>query len=51
MTDPLWKRDEPDSPCQNICAIHPISKLCIGCNRTIDEISQWPQMTAAARQE
>ncbi len=46
---PIWKRDEPDSPCVAICAIHPLAKICIGCGRTADEISRWPRMSAEER--
>ena len=47
---PVWKRNEPDSPCQNICLIDPQSGHCIGCNRTAAEISAWPSLSAANRQ-
>ena len=49
MTDKPWQRDEPQSPCQNICVIHPDAKICIGCYRTIDEISAWSQLGKDAR--
>lgn len=45
----VWQRDEPDSPCQNICLIHPEAKICIGCYRSTDEISGWKNMTKDAR--
>ncbi len=51
MTDEVWKRDEPDSPCVNICLIHPESRLCLGCHRTTDEISRWPGMTPVERHD
>ena len=44
-----WKRREPDSPCVNICLIHPEAGICIGCYRTADEISRWGRMEAEAR--
>ena len=50
MTDDVWKRDEIDSPCIRICVIHPASRLCTGCLRSIDEIGAWSRMTAAQRQ-
>lgn len=43
--DEVWKRDEIDSPCVKICVVHPEARLCIGCHRTIDEISQWSKMS------
>lgn len=29
------------SPCINICKMDPASGLCLGCLRTIDEITRW----------
>lgn len=49
MTDQIWKRDEIESPCINICVIHPSARLCTGCLRSIDEITQWSRMSAEAR--
>lgn len=51
MTTPVWTRDEIESPCINICVIHPETRLCSGCARTIDEITQWTRMSAEARRE
>ena len=48
MTDP-WQRREPDSPCTKVCVIHPEAKLCLGCYRTMGEISQWANMTNEKR--
>ena len=47
---PIWQRDEPDSPCVQICMIDLHSKLCIGCYRTADEIAAWARMDAPSRQ-
>ncbi len=44
MTDDIWKRDEIASPCIKICVIQPETRLCTGCLRTIDEITQWGRM-------
>ncbi|QBY00246.1 DUF1289 domain-containing protein [Rhodophyticola sp. CCM32] len=49
MSDEIWKRDEIESPCVNICVIHPETRLCTGCNRSIDEIAQWSKMSDEAR--
>jgi len=49
MTDEIWKRDEIESPCVKMCVIHPEARLCTGCLRSIDEITQWSRMTAEAR--
>lgn len=45
----LWERDEVDSPCVKLCVIHPEERLCVGCYRSIEEISAWSRMTPAAR--
>lgn len=34
------------SPCIAVCQVDPRSNLCIGCRRHIDEIREWPIMTA-----
>lgn len=49
MTDEIWKRDEVESPCIKICVVHPESRLCTGCLRSIDEIGQWSRMTPQER--
>ena len=43
--DDVWKRNEIDSPCVKLCVVHPEARICIGCHRTIDEISQWSKMS------
>lgn len=49
MTDDIWRRDEVESPCIKICVIHPQARLCTGCLRSIDEITQWSRMTPDER--
>ena len=39
------------SPCKKICQITPTAKVCIGCGRTINEITEWSRMTHIARLE
>ena len=39
-TDDLWRRNEVESPTAGIC---------IGCHRTVAEISSWNAMTAEQR--
>jgi predicted Fe-S protein YdhL (DUF1289 family) len=29
------------TPCNRVCALHPISGLCVGCGRSIEEIAGW----------
>ena len=50
-TDDIWVRAEVESPCIKICVIHPESRLCTGCLRSIDEIGAWSRMTPEARRE
>ncbi|WP_406855980.1 DUF1289 domain-containing protein [Alsobacter sp. KACC 23698] len=38
-----------ESPCVQVCVIDPAARLCVGCGRTIDEISRWAAMSAAER--
>lgn len=45
MTDDIWKRDEVESPCVKICVIHKEARICTGCLRTIDEITQWSRLS------
>ncbi|MEM6619739.1 MAG: DUF1289 domain-containing protein [Pseudomonadota bacterium] len=47
--DDVWTRDEPESPCQKLCVIHPEAKLCMGCLRSLDEIATWGTMTPETR--
>ncbi|SMX34422.1 DUF1289 domain-containing protein [Actibacterium lipolyticum] len=49
--DTIWTRDEIQSPCVRICVIHPQERLCTGCLRSIDEITQWSRMDNAQRAE
>ncbi|HYL25261.1 MAG TPA: DUF1289 domain-containing protein [Burkholderiales bacterium] len=37
------------SPCNNVCQMDPQSGLCIGCARTLDEITRWAEMTDTER--
>ena len=49
MSKKVWQRDEVESPCINICVVHPESRLCTGCLRSIDEIGRWSAMSAEER--
>lgn len=49
MSDEVWKRAEIESPCIKICVIHPETRLCTGCLRSIDEIGSWGQMSPDVR--
>lgn len=37
------------SPCVNLCRIEPVSGLCAGCRRTLDEIAAWSRLDDDAR--
>lgn len=47
--DEIWKRQEIDSPCVKLCVIEPASRLCLGCHRSIEEISAWSAMSPDQR--
>jgi hypothetical protein len=49
VKDDLWQRDEIESPCVKLCVIHPEERLCLGCFRTIEEISAWSRLSPEAR--
>ena len=49
MSDEVWRRDEIESPCIKLCVVHPASRLCLGCYRSIEEIAAWSGMTPEAR--
>ncbi|MBX2855546.1 MAG: DUF1289 domain-containing protein [Rhodobacteraceae bacterium] len=44
-----WRRDEIDSPCIQICMIHPGARICVGCYRTGDEIAAWSRLSPDER--
>jgi uncharacterized protein len=37
------------TPCTAICTIDPVSGLCRGCGRTLDEIARWTVLTDGER--
>jgi uncharacterized protein len=49
VKDDVWKRDEIASPCVKLCVVHPEARICVGCLRSIDEISGWSRMTHEER--
>ncbi|TDK50434.1 DUF1289 domain-containing protein [Antarcticimicrobium luteum] len=51
MNDQVWSRDEVDSPCVQVCVVHPEERICIGCLRSLDEIARWSRMTAQERRD
>ncbi len=45
----VWRRAEVESPCVRLCTIHPTERICIGCLRSIDEITEWSRMAPETR--
>ena len=41
--------DDVPSPCINICKIDEPTQRCLGCERTIDEITRWSRMDSEAK--
>lgn len=50
-SDLIWKRDEIESPCVKVCVVHPETRLCTGCLRSIDEIGAWSGMSPEQRRD
>ena len=50
MVDSAVRQDAVQSPCIDICRLD-AQGLCIGCRRSIDEISEWSRATDARRRE
>ena len=38
-----------ETPCINVCAIDPASRLCTGCGRTLAEVAGWTAMSPRDR--
>jgi len=49
MSQPVSTQD--DSPCVHICLMDYAQGLCIGCHRTLEEITYWATYTAARKKE
>ncbi|MEM6478902.1 MAG: DUF1289 domain-containing protein [Pseudomonadota bacterium] len=45
MSDAIWQRDEPQSPCVKLCSIHPVERICVGCLRSLEEIGVWSALS------
>jgi predicted Fe-S protein YdhL (DUF1289 family) len=37
------------SPCTRVCVVDPVTGLCEGCGRTLEEIARWGVMSEAER--
>lgn len=49
MTDDPWTRAEVESPCVKLCVVHPATRRCAGCHRSMDEIAGWSRMSPEDR--
>lgn len=49
MSDEIWQRNEVESPCVKICVVHPNARICIGCFRSVEEITEWSRYSPAQR--
>jgi uncharacterized protein len=38
-----------ESPCTKVCTVDPVSRLCVGCGRSLAEIERWLFLTDAER--
>ena len=38
-----------ESPCVKLCQLHPVTRVCLGCHRTLAEIGDWSRMSPEAR--
>lgn len=45
-TEPL---DDVQSPCVNICVMHPYEGICVGCLRDLNEIASWGMLSPDER--
>lgn len=43
------KKAPIESPCIKTCVIDPAARICTGCFRSIDEITEWSRLSPAAR--
>ncbi|MHA7876136.1 DUF1289 domain-containing protein [Roseivivax sp.] len=40
-----------ESPCVQTCVVHPEERICVGCFRSIEEITSWARMSPEERRE
>ena len=52
MVDAALSGEGPvPSPCIDVCRLDAQGLLCIGCRRTIEEITEWSRVSEARRRE
>lgn len=39
-----------DTPCEQVCTLN-ANQICIGCGRTVDEITTWTHLNLAEKQQ
>jgi predicted Fe-S protein YdhL (DUF1289 family) len=39
------------SPCNSVCRIDALTGWCLGCNRTLEEIADWPMLNWREKQD
>lgn len=44
------EEDEIESPCVGVCRLDS-KQICVGCQRSMDEISEWPYAAALRKRE
>jgi uncharacterized protein len=49
MTSPTSPGGPVASPCNSVCTMDPVTGLCAGCFRTLDEIAAWSLLDDAGR--
>ena len=40
-----------DSPCTGVCRLDQADAFCVGCGRTVAEITAWSQLSEAGKQD
>lgn len=47
----MTTQNDPQSPCVKLCQLNDSREFCLGCRRTITEISQWSRMNNEDKQK
>jgi hypothetical protein len=47
--DSMASEYDISSPCNRVCVMHPASRICVGCGRSLDEIARWAALSEAER--
>jgi uncharacterized protein len=45
----MASEDGISSPCNRVCVMHPASRICVGCGRSLKEIARWAAFSEAER--